>query len=164
MSGQRLHRRDQVAQHCTPSHTFPLPTPTLRETDVSHTRSLLRASPAAHLLPSQARPARKATLIHPSRLRRLDTSSSLQPRPSAHRAFLQAPRFHAEASSSLEGTREGLKAPERVLGPGLDGALQRPAQRLRSRRPGRSSWGFAPRRRRSLPPLQGPVMTPIFRR
>lgn len=56
----------------------------------------------------------------------------LPPAPSAHRAFLQAPRFHAEASSSLEGTREGLKAPERVLGPGLDGALQRPAQRLRS--------------------------------
>ncbi|KAG5205776.1 hypothetical protein JEQ12_019026 [Ovis aries] len=31
------------------------------------------------------------------------------------------------------GTHEGLQAPERVLGPGLDEALQRRAQRLRSR-------------------------------
>ena len=53
----------------------------------------------------------------------------LPPAPAARRALLRALRFRAEASPALEGAHEGVQAPERVQGPGLEGGGAEAARR-----------------------------------
>ena len=132
------------------SHTFP---PDPHGDRVSHTRSLLRASPAAPS--SQARPARKATLIHTSRLRCPDPSSSLQPRPRAE--------LFCGPCGSAPRLPPPLKAPTRVSrpqsacrGPAWRGAVQRRPAAPLGLLASASEIGLRSQR-------QGPVVTPVFR-
>ena len=129
-----------------PSHTFPK---TLTETDVSHTRSLLRLQLHTHCHHRPALPEG-----HPSSRFQTEVSGPflLPAAPAARRALLRALRFRAEASSALEGALEGVQAP-----PGLEGAPQRRARPLL---PGllASASEICLRSLR-----QWPVVTPVFR-
>lgn len=130
-----------------PSHTFP---PTLTETDVSHTRSLLRVSSCTPGVITGP-PCPEG---HPSSRFQTEVSGPflLPAAPAARRALLRALRFPAEASSALEGALEGVQAP-----PGLEGAPQRRARPLLLGLLASASEICL----RSL--RQWPVVTPVFR-
>ena len=78
-AGQHHDKRGQVAQHPHPQTHLP-PSPSQRQTSATPAPSS-RVSPASHQLSSAARPARKATLIQPSRRRRQDTPPPSSPVP-----------------------------------------------------------------------------------